>query len=386
MGLKLKQLRVARHLMHAYGQYYGLLSSTSPVTLTYSITGRCQSRCLTCGIGEASQTGQFKKKPDLTIHEIEKIFRSLGPVYFFNISGGEPFLRRDIAEVVDLAVTYLKPAIIHIPTNALMPEKIERGCLEILNRNRQRKSIVPLTVKPSIDGLHQLHDKIRGVPGNFKKLEETIVRLKLIADEYPEFHLELGTVVSKWNVDHLTEIEDYVHAAGVQSYRNEIAEERAEFFNIGAGIAPSADLYKKVMTRFSEQVVKHLKGKKPLTRLTETIRLEYYNLAIRILTEKRQVIPCYGGISNLHLNFDGELWPCCVLGYDYPLGNLRENDYNVQTVIRSKQAWRVLRHIHKKRCFCPLANQWYSNILLHPLTLGRVIFRYFRVDISKERD
>ncbi|MBU1651671.1 SPASM domain-containing protein, partial [bacterium] len=125
------------------------------------------------------------------------------------------------------------------------------------------------------------------------------------------------------------------------------------------------------------------KEKKPLTRLTETLRLEYYNLAIRILSERRQIIPCYGGISNIHLNFDGELWPCCVLGYDYPLGNLRENGYNVQSVMRSTQARRVLRHIHRKRCHCPLANQWYSNILLHPITLGRVIFRYFMVDISK---
>lgn len=373
-------LRILRHILHAYGQYFRLWSSAHPITLTFSVTSRCQSRCLTCRIGEQFQEGAFQNRPDLTLEEIEKIFRSLGPIYFFNVSGGEPFLRRDLPRIIDLAVTYLKPAIIHIPTNALTPDRIEAMCLQILEGNLKRGVKIPLTIKPSIDGLGKLHDYIRGIPGNFKKLEETIVRLKLLEEEYPEFHLELGTIISKYNVDHLDEIEDYVHALDIQSYRNEIAEERAEFFNKGEGIAPSAELYEKVLRRFSAEVVQRLPDKRSLTRLTETLRLVYYGLAVRILKTGKQVIPCFGGISNLHLNFDGELWPCCVLGYDYPLANLRDVDYDLQKALRSRQARMVLNFIRRKGCYCPLANQWYSNILLHPPTLGRVILNYFLVD------
>lgn len=380
-----KTLRILGYASHAYRRYFGLCNSTHPITLTFSVTGRCQSRCLTCRIGEYYQKGEFQSRPDLSLDEIEKIFRSLGPIYFFNVSGGEPFLRSDLPLIVDLAIEHLKPAIIHIPTNALAPQRIEDSCRKILEGIRKRGDDIPLTVKPSIDGLGKLHDRIRGVEGNFKKLEETIVRLKILEEEYPEFHLELGTVVSKYNVDHLDEIEDYVHALGVQSYRNEIAEERAEFFNKEEGIAPSAELYEEVMNRFSSEIIRHLSEKKPLTRMTESLRLVYYNLAVKILKSKKQVIPCFGGISNLHLNFDGELWPCCVLGYDYPLAQLRDVDYDVQRALRSEQANRVLRFIHRKGCFCPLANQWYSNILLHPLTMGRVILNYFFVDLGRKR-
>ncbi len=380
MKFKKNLLRLFRHMLHAWGQYHGLLRSAHPVTLTFSVTARCQSRCLTCHIGECYQQELRYSRKDLTLDEIRKIFRSLGTVYFFNISGGEPFLRADLPQIVDLAVEYLEPAIIHIPTNALAPQRIENTCLQILENNRRRRYPVPLTVKPSIDGIGKLHDTIRGVPGNFQKLEETIIRLKIVEEDYPEFHLELGTVISKYNIDHLKEIEDYVHSLGVQSYRNEIAEERAEFFNKGDGITPSAEMYSRVLKRFSEQIKRHLKEKRAITKRMEALRLVYYELAVEILRRKTQVIPCYGGISNLHLNFDGELWPCCVLAYDKPLGSLRESGYDVQKVIRSEQAREVLRFIKQRGCYCPLANQWYSNILLSPKMLLRVIAKNFSVD------
>jgi hypothetical protein len=74
-----------------------------------------------------------------------------------------------------------------------------------------------------------------------------------------------------------------------------------------------------------------------------------------------------------------------VLGYDYPLASLRELNYDVQRALRTKQAKKVLRFIRRKGCYCPLANQWYSNILLHPSTLARVILTYFLVDLKKNR-
>jgi len=375
-----KALRLIGYLLHAYLQRLGITSSAHPLTLTFSVTSRCQSRCLTCHIGERSQCKQFRDRPDLSLGEIEKIFQSLGSVYFFNVSGGEPFLRSDLPQIVDLAVQYLKPAIIHIPTNALAPQRIETICRLILENNRKRQVSIPLTVKPSIDGVGKLHDHIRGVPGNFAKLEETFVRLKLLEEDFPEFHLELGTVISRFNIDHLTEIEHYVHQLGVESYRSEIAEERAEFFNRGESISPQLYLYRKALEQFTAQIIQNLPGKRPLTRLTESLRLVYYDLAVQILTAKTQVLPCYAGISNLHLNFDGELWPCCVLAYEHPLGKLRASDYDVQRVLAAPQAKEVLKFIRRKGCYCPLANQWYSNMLLSPKTLYRVIHKSLQMN------
>ena len=102
--------------------------------------------------------------------EIEKIFRSWGHVYFFNIIGGEPFLRKDLPEIVDLACKYLTPSVMHTPTNGINPDLIERQTVKIMEIINKYNPKVPFTIKPSFDNLFEKHDEIRGVKGNFKNM------------------------------------------------------------------------------------------------------------------------------------------------------------------------------------------------------------------------
>lgn len=341
----------------------------NPLTLTYSVTAACQSRCKTCQIGAKFCQDPSRAEKDLKLEEIEKIFRTMKPVYFFNLSGGEPFLRKDLPDIVELACKYLKPQVIHTPTNAILTDRIVNMTEEIIHIVKRYKTGVPFTVKPSIDGVGKLHDEIRGVKGNFDCLLRTINGLKDLEEKYDNFHLELGTVISNFNIDHLDEIEDFVHSLGVESYRNEVAECRTEFFNIGDPITPPAEVYQKLIKDFARKVEENIGKKKKLARTTEAMRVVYYDLAGKILEEKRQVIPCYAGVSNVHINYDGGVWPCCVLGYEKEMGNLREYDYDFQTLWHSQKAEEVRRFIKEKNCACPLANQAYSNELMHFPTL-----------------
>ena len=354
--------------------YNGFMQPRRPITLTFSVTNRCQSKCKTCSIWKIYPQKLQDQKNELKMDEIEKIFRSLGSkVYFFNLSGGEPFLRNDLPDIVEAAVTYLKPAIIHSPTNALATRKVVEGTRKILEMLRTKGLKTPVTIKPSLDGIGEMHDEIRGVPGNWEKLMTTIGELKKLQDEYENFHVEIGTVVSNFNKDHLDEIEDFVHTLGVQSYRNEIAEQREEFFNIGDPITPTGEEYAKLMGVFAGKIRKNLRTKKKLARITESLRLVYYDIAANIVTQKRQVIPCYAGISNVHLTPHAELWPCCVLGYAKSLGNVRDAGYDFWKVWRGEQAKDVRASIKNRECACPLANQAYSNIICDNRSLLHVV-------------
>lgn len=357
----------------------GLIKPGNPITLTYSVTSACQSKCKTCNIGLEYQKDPKRKEKDLKLDEVEKIFETLGNIYFFNISGGEPFLRSDLPEIIRLACIYLKPRIIHIPTNAIASKRIRDLTIESLEIIKKYDSNVPFTVKPSIDGVGEIHDEIRGVKGNFKQLIKTISYLKDVGKQYSNFHLELGTVISKFNINHLPEIEDYVHSLGVQSYRNEIAEQRAEFFNLEDPITPDAETYEKLIRKFSSKILENVGKKRKLAKVTESFRLVYYDLVVRILREKRQVIPCYAGISNVHINYDGEVWPCCVLGYDQPMGFLREAGYDFKKVWYSDRSNKVRKYIKNGKCACPLANQAYSNIICSPKYLFKVAHNILKV-------
>ncbi len=342
-----------------------LLKPANPITFTFAVTYSCQSMCRTCNIWQIYKKDAGKKNNELTIREIEKVFNSVGHVYFFNVSGGEPFLRKDLSEIVFLAIEHLTPSIIHIPTNGLLPMVIEREMHKILEHMKRINYTVPFTVKPSMDGVGAEHDRVRGIKGNFDKVLDTVKRLKTLQESFPFFHVELGTVISRENIDKIDKISEFASSLGVESYRNEVAEQRSEFLNEGDTITPSAKEYIETMEIFARRIRGNLKGKKRLTKITESLRLVYYDIAIQILKENRQVIPCYAGISNVQMNPYGDIWPCCVLGYKQSMGNVRDYDYEFQRVFHSKKAAEVRKYIKDEKCACPLANQAYSNILCH---------------------
>lgn len=377
MKLKDYLLTVAPRALAYEAIRRGWLDPINPLTFTFSVTAACQSRCQTCNIGNVYLDNPRIAKNNLSLEEIEKVFRSLGRVYFFNVSGGEPFMRKELPEIIRLACIHLKPRLLHIPTNGIAARQIEKATLQILAyMDEFLPASVPITIKPSIDGVGAMHDHVRGYPGNFEKLEQTIELLLQIRKSHPRLHVDLGTVISNYNLHHLDEIEDWVHARGVESYRHEIAEQRAEFHNLGDPITPSADVYRQLVERFKEKILVNVRKKAPLTRVTEAVRLVYYDVAVQILEQRRQVTPCYGGISNIHMNYDGEVWPCCVLGGTQSMGRVREHGYDIQALLRSASAGATRQYIAEGNCACPLANQWLNNVLLTPRHMLAVLYTY----------
>jgi MoaA/NifB/PqqE/SkfB family radical SAM enzyme len=353
--------------------HWGLASPGMPINLTFSVTNVCQSRCKTCQIWDLYRQEPEKRKTELTIEEITRIFRSMGHIYLFNVSGGEPFLRPDFVEIIEAAVNYLTPGIIHIPTNALALKKSEGDIEAILDLLNQKSPHTQLTVKPSMDHVGPKHDEIRGVPGNFDKVIELFKRLKVKKTDYPNLHVELGTVISRWNVEDIEEIAAFVTGLGVDSYRNEIAEQRSEMLNMQDDITPPPDQYEKAIDLFVRQIRANMRDKVLFQRITNAFRLVYYQLAIKIMRNNQQVIPCYAGISNAHMTPYGDIWACCTLGYDRPMGNLKDFNFDFKKLWQSPQARKVRAFIRDRRCACPLANQTYSNILMHPPSLARVV-------------
>ena len=365
---KMIQYRLARS---------GIISPGLPLNLTFSVTNICQSRCKTCNIWELYSKHPEKRDQELSLDEIEKIFRSMGHVYIFNISGGEPFLRSDFTEIIKLACRYLTPGIIHIPTNAIAVDLVEKKVQKILKFLKTDFPSVHLTVKPSLDHIGNKHDEIRGIPGNFQKVITLYQRLKSLQPGFSNFHVELGTVISTWNVNDIEEIASFVTSLGMDSYRNEIAEQRSEMFNTEHDITPSADDYEQATDYFVHQIKANMRNRLFFHRITSAFRLVYYALAIRILREKRQVIPCYAGISNAHLSPYGDIWACCTLGYDKSMGNLRDHNYDFKAIWNSQDAKEIRTDIRNGACHCPLANQAYSNILLHGPSLLKVVRNIF---------
>ncbi len=270
--------------------YERLVDPPAPINLTLSITNMCNSRCQSCDIWKIYPAEKDRLEEELSVEEIEKIFRSVGRVYFFNISGGEPFLRKDIVDIVRVGCEQLKPSVVHIPTNALSPQRIATLTEEILIGMRTWSPGTKLTLKPSFDGVGEFHDWVRGIPGNYKKLIHTLQLLRDLRERYDHLRVGVGTVISTMNIDRLPDIIAEGERFAVDTYISEVAEERDEMRNVGTGITPSHEAYGDAIQQFRDMTFDRLKEASGLELLTQGMRHHYYEITRRWLRDRKQVI------------------------------------------------------------------------------------------------
>ena len=187
-----------------------------PANLTISLLYQCNSRCRTCNVYK-------KKATNLTPDEYKKIFTGLGTTpYWVTLSGGEPFLRTDIADVCKLLFDICRPHVLNIATNGILTDDIAKRMEDILTFSRG----TTVTVNVSIDHVGDKHDAIRGVPGNYVKAVATFEKLKALKQRFPALVVGIHTVISQFNIIDFKQIYDHMISLGPDSYVTEIAEKR----------------------------------------------------------------------------------------------------------------------------------------------------------------
>lgn len=342
-----------------------------PINITVSVTNKCNSRCKTCFLWTFYLKHPELKDREFTTDEFSRVFEAIGDApFWFTMSGGEPFLRDDLPEICEAAVSYCKPRIINIPSNGLLPLVIQKETESILEKIGDTELIINL----SLDGVGENHDEIRGVAGNFERLIESYDRLKALKKDYATLGLGIHSVISTFNIDEILSLYEYVKNFEPDSYITEIAEERTELFNIGKSITPKADAYVKVMNELSNRLrMDYLNSKTSVSKITQAFRLAYYSTVSRMLQGNRSVIQCYAGYASCQITPFGDVWPCCVLGYSNVMGNLRESNYDFKKIWFSKEADLVRKSIGAENCVCPLANAHYTNLLCNFSGLIRVL-------------
>ncbi|HQU72241.1 MAG TPA: radical SAM protein [Calditrichia bacterium] len=329
-----------------------------PVNITISLLYSCNSRCRTCNV-------YLKRVNNFTLEEYDKLFANLGKApYWFTFSGGEPFLRKDIAKVIKSAYQHTSPGIINIPTNASLYHRIPELAEEIVEGCPNSDVIINV----SLDQLGEKHDEVRGLKNNFERAMKTYEKLKELK-RYKNFTLGIHTVISNYNVDEFRDIYDGLIPLEPDSYITEIAEERVELGTIGEPINPQLEKYAGAIDFLREEMRKRKQS--GVAAIAQGFRYEYYDLVKKILDQRTQVIPCFAGVMSAQISPDGEVWPCCIRADS--MGNLRKENYDFKKIWRSGQAAKIRKSIRQKECYCPLANASYTNLLVSPSSVVRVL-------------
>ncbi len=308
-----------------------------------------------------------KPNDDLTLDEWTSVFKNIGhgPIYL-TFTGGEPFLRKDLPEVVLAGYEHCRPEYITIPTNGILTQRIIEGVSKICEGAPNSR----IGINLSLDGVGVEHDEIRMVPGNWDKSMETWRALQDLRKKYSNLLLSMHTVISQFNIKRFREIYAGLQPLAPDSYITEVAEERVELDTVGLGITPLAREYAPIADFLSEHA--RATPARGFARITQSFRARYYQMAKRTLFEQRQIIPCFAGWASGHLAPNGDVWSCCIRAE--PVGNVRATNYDLRPIwfeqIGSLKKLRA--SISAGQCACPMANASYANMLLHPPTLMQV--------------
>ncbi len=319
-----------------------------PVEFTFFITSRCNFRCHHCFFWKELEN---KEKNELTILEIEKLVKKLPKLLRLIITGGEPFIRKDIVQICQLFYKYTKPLHVTIPTNGFFSDKI------ILETEAILKSC-PKTffnVSLSLDELWEARDKMVEEKDSFKTLIETNKRLQMLKSKYYNLGVTVIAVQTAENEDKLNEIFNF-------------AMEEMKVDNFGFGpvrVGPKDKNITAISPRkyraMCDNIVSFIKKKQkkrlgfPLKKFFLANRELVYDYKYKILLNQISYAKCFSGILRAVIRENGEIYPCETLmdkGLNYSFGNLRDVDMDFMKIWSSDKRRAVLKTIKDMRCVC----------------------------------
>jgi MoaA/NifB/PqqE/SkfB family radical SAM enzyme len=142
-----------------------------PSFVTYFVTWACNHRCVFCDV--------WKKTPknEMTFDEVIAIFRQLKTLDVLRISGGEPFLRKDLGEIINAVDEMNDPAVVYFTTNGILTNRIEDTLMKIRSKRK-------IHINVSVDDVGDKHDAVRGINGAYDKALLTIRRLVDLRDKH----------------------------------------------------------------------------------------------------------------------------------------------------------------------------------------------------------
>ena len=323
-----------------------------PVSLALSVTHRCNARCKTCDVAGGLH-------PEMDLEQWHRIFDSMGraPVWV-TITGGEPFLRKDLDELCRALVKRSKPRFVTLATNGSATGRINY----VVRALAKEFPATEFLANISLDGIGAAHDEMRGLPGSF---DAALATFHALNDSRPDnLHVAFHTAVSKYNIAGIRDLIVYAREFNPDAHVFEPAQARAELNVEHNSPAPDVEAFEELLPALKAEARRGRGGPTELAR--RGVRGHYYDLALGVMREQKQVIPCYAGFSSAHIAPHGEVWACCTLAQS--MGNLQEINYDFPSLWRSRKAARVRAPIAAGRCHCTMANAMFTSMLFDPRT------------------
>lgn len=312
-----------------------------PLNLIFFVTSKCNAKCRHCFFWQQINSGT----QEMDLQTIEKVAKGVPELLALSLTGGEPFLRSDLAGIAFIFSRLTSVANIQIPTNGLLTETIFSVTREILKRCRKDIRVI---VGVSVDGFADMHDDIRQVRGCFQKAAETIRRLKSLEGEFSNFRAGCIVTISKANQDKVAALVDYlkkefcVEEVTVNIIRSHVRDMSLKEVDIR--------YYDDIFLRLRESFLSQEKKSSWIEKILSSRHYYGSRLLSDIYLRNKYITPCYAGDLLAIIREDGRVYPCEML--DEKMGDLKDFDFDFKKLWFSRQAQALREKIKKQKCFC----------------------------------
>lgn len=277
---------------------------------TVIVTYRCNARCSMCNRYKAPS----KPEEEISIETIRKLPR----MYFTNITGGEPFIRTDLKDIV--RELYKKSDRIVISTNGFFTDRI----VELA------KEFPQIGIRISIEGLENTNNEIRGLDNGFQRGCQTLSALVNMGMKDVGF----GMTVQDKNASDLVPLYKLSDEMGMEFATASL--HNSFYFVEAKNIIKDRPM---VARNFEDLINELLKSRSP----KKWFRAYFNHGLINYIYGQHRLLPCNMSFDTFFIDPYGDVMPCNGTRDKEVMGNLNERSWD--ELWNSKQAEEVRKKV-----------------------------------------
>lgn len=271
-----------------------------PKEAVIAVTLNCNARCVMCNIW------QNKIKDEVPPKFYRKLPNTLKEI---NITGGEPYLRNDLPEIIQVIKKACPHARLILNTNGYLINQI--------------KNLTPLIIKydpwialrVSLDGFGNQHDKIRRLPNFFKKAIESLNYFQQTGIK----DLGISYTLMEENKDDLLKIYNYCEKNNLE-FSLTVATDSPIYFGLGKiNLRPKFD--NELIGIFARLTKSQYRSIKP----KNWVRAWFNEKLLHFIEKKTRYFTCNAGEDFFYLDSLGKVYTCHLKSWQ--MGNLSKESF-----------------------------------------------------------
>jgi len=337
----------------------------TPSRLIFYVTNQCNAKCRHCFFSAHLNTD---RGGSLSLEEIERFAASLKTrLRSLNLTGGEPVLRPDFADICAVFYERNRTEKITFPTNGLLPDRMASTVREVLEGTG-----LNVNTQVSLDGLRETHDEMRGVKGAFDKALATVKALEELTTYRNMNNLSVITTVTRQNYREMEELIDFVQTElpgvfhKVQFARGSRSDVRAIDPRILSDLDPPDPQGQcppaEALTEIYDLLNRRLRERDDsLLSTRQRISMEH---VLAVLVQDRRTLCCLAGKIDGVVYENGEVAMCEMTA---PFASLGEHDMDFHRLWHSEAA--RARRAQIEACYCTHPCNISTSMSYDPRTL-----------------